>query len=196
VRPETVVAAAARLAWLAGSRRRRRVERLVRDRGLSVLARRSRYPQTMGFELTLAVPADPDTVAVLRVDPDTDPAAALDEAVREAHAAGDDLRAMRAALGNVVGLYLSTPWVAADFTRSTVATLVDGLARWADRRPVSVYVVAPGAVPALDPAVPALFALNSRERAIALRAAPSHSVVLRADGPVVYRGTTRVEPPG
>jgi hypothetical protein len=202
VRPETIVAAAGRLAWLAGSGRRRRVERLVAARGLPVLARRSLFPQTSGFELTLAVPADPDTVAVLRVEATTDPAAALDEAVRLALVHGDELRALRAALTapgtRLVGLYpdRQTPWVAAGLTRDTVASLAERLARWTARRPVSVRVVPPGAVPDPDPALPALFALTGRDRAIALRAAPSHHVVLDTGGPVVYAGTTRVEPPG
>jgi hypothetical protein len=195
VRPETVVAAAGRLAWLLGGGRRRRVERLVRARGHRVLARRSLFPQTVGFELTLTVPADPDTVAILRVEEATDPPTALDEAVRDALTRGADLRAMRSALGDVVGLHLRSPWVAADLTRAAVDSLAARIAKWTDRRPASVYVVPPGTVPALDPTVPALFALTTRNQAIALHAARSHQVVLEADGPIVYRGTTRVEPP-
>jgi hypothetical protein len=195
VRPETVVAAAGRLAWLMGGGRRRRVERLVRERGHRVLARRSLFPQTTGFELTLTVPADPDTMAVLRVEEATDPAVALEEAVAAALVRGDELRAMRGALGEVVGLHLQAPWIAASFTRAGVASVAERLARWTDRRPVSVYVVPPGALPDPDPAVPMLYALSTRERAIALSAARSHSVVLGAEGPIVYRGAVRVEPP-
>ena len=193
MRPETVVAAAGRLAWLMGGGRRR-VERLVRERGHRVLARRSLFPQTEGFELTLTVPADPDTMAVLRVEEATDPAAALEEAVAAALVRGAELRAMRGALGEVVGLHLA-PWIAASFTRAGVASVAERLARWTDRRPVSVYVVPPGALPDPDPAVPLLYALSTRERAIALSAARSHSVVLGVEGPIVYRGAVRVEPP-
>jgi hypothetical protein len=195
VRPETVVAAAGRVAWLLGGGRRRRVERLVRARGHRVLARRSLYPQAMGFELTLTVPADPDTVAILRIEETTNPSTALDEAIREALTRGDDLRAMRAALGDVVGLYRQTPWLAADFTRATVESLAARIAEWTDDRPASMYVVPPGTVPALDPARPALFELNTRKREIALHAAPSHRVVLDTDGVAAYRGLTRVDPP-
>ena len=101
-------------------------------------------------------------------------------------------------MGDLVGLTPDgrTPWVAAELTRDTVTSLAERLARWTDRRPVSVHVVPPGAVPGPDPALPLLLALTGRERAIALRAAPAHHVVLDTGDPVVYQGTTRVDPPG
>jgi len=134
---------------------------------------------------------------VLRVELAADFSTALDEAVRAALRDGDELRAMRAAFPDLVGLHPDprSPWIAAEFTRATVTELAARIAR-TDRRPAGVYVVPPGAVPDPDPSVPLLLALTGRERAIALRAAPAHHVVLDTDGPIAYRGATRVEPPG
>jgi hypothetical protein len=186
-----VLAAAARLAWLASSRRRRAVERLVPGR---VLARRSLFPQTNGFELTITVPGDPDTVAVLRVERDTDPAAALASAVELARAHGTELRALLACFDDVVGLYPDrrSPWVAAPLTKRSVADLASRVATWTTRRPVSVRVVPPGSVPP-PPGGPLLHALTTR--AVVLKAAPSHLVVVTDAGTTVYRGTDRVDPP-
>jgi hypothetical protein len=202
--PATVVAAAGRFGWLFGGRRRRRVERLAASRGLTVLARRSLFPQTSGFELTLALPDDPDTVAVLRAEDGTDAAAALAEATRLARVHGDELRSLLAAFGDVpvVGLYphRDNPWVAARLTKDSAAALGRSVRTWAAGRafgdPVSLHVVAPGAVPAPDPELPALFELMTRRRAIALRAAASHRIAYRTDGTVaaVHASSAPLEP--
>jgi hypothetical protein len=202
--PATVVASAGRLAWLLGGRRRRRVERLAASRGLTVLARRSLFPQAGGFELTLILPDDPDTVAVLRVEDGTDAAAALAEATRLTRVHGDELRGMVAAFGDVpvVGLYphRDSPWVAAQLTGDSAAAFGRSIRKWAHGRAfgdtVTLHVVDPGAVPAPDPELPALFELMTRRRAIALRAAASHRVVYRTDGTVeaVYASSAPLEP--
>ncbi len=193
MRPESVLGAAGRIAWLAAGRRRRRVERLVGSRGLTVLARRSLFPAAGGFELTLALPDDPDTVAVLRVEDGADVAAALDDAVRAARVHGDELRGLLAAFAAVpvVGLYphRDSPWVVAPLTDTTRAELAACVRAWAASRSpgalgdrVTVHVVEPGTEPPPDPRRPALFELTGRRRAAALRAATSHRLVL---------GTTR-----
>jgi len=186
-----VLAAAGRLAWLAGSRRRRAVERLVPGR---VLARRSLFPQANGFELTLTVPDDPDTVALLRVERDTDPAAALDSAIALARVHGAELRALLACFDDVVGLYPDrlSPWVAAPLTKTSVADLASRVSAWTTRRPVSVRVVPPGSVPPPSGG-PLLHALTTR--AVVLRAAPSHLIVTDEAGTTVYRGTDRIDLP-
>jgi hypothetical protein len=187
-----VLAAAGRLAWLASSRRRRAVERLVPGR---VLARRSLFPQANGFELTITVPDDPDTVAVLRVEPDTDPAAALASAVELARVHGTELRALLACFDDVVGLYpdRQSPWVAAPLTKRSVADLASRVATWTTRRPVSVRVVPPGSVPPPSGG-PLSHALTTR--AAVLTAAPAHLVVVTDTGTTVYQGADRVDPPG
>jgi hypothetical protein len=58
---------------------------------------------------------------------------------------------------------------------------------------VSVCVAPPGSVPPPVAGVPLLHALTTR--AVVLRAAPSHPIVMAEPGTTVYRGTDRIDPP-